>query len=151
MASGSTVRESCEKHFEAYKNDCSGFVAAVAGDFGIRLIPPANAIVRQLQELPWLSLGHDGSRAKTFADDGWLVIAGKENAGGHGHVAVVVSGPLALGKYPTAYWGSLGGTPRKEATINWSWRADDRDEVLYAAYAIGGLLWDATTGARNLA
>jgi hypothetical protein len=29
------------------------------------------------------------------------------------HVVVVVDGPLAHGKYPTAYWGSLHGIGKK--------------------------------------
>jgi hypothetical protein len=54
----------------------------------------------------------------------------------HGHVVVVVSGLLANGKYPSAYWGRLGGIGDKNKTINWAWRAGDRDHVIYAARAI---------------
>ncbi|MET1257375.1 hypothetical protein [Aliikangiella maris] len=60
-----------------------------------------------------------------------LVIVGLK-AQPHGHVAIVVPGPLAHGKYPTAYWGSLGGVPKKNTTINWSWNKKDRDNVIYA-------------------
>ncbi len=35
----------------------------------------------------------------------------------HGHVVVLVPGPLSHGKYPTAYWGSLGGVPKKYTTL----------------------------------
>ena len=46
------------------------------------------------------------------ADSGDYVIAGLKGGNhdpprAHGHVTVVVSGPLAGGKYPTGYWGSL--------------------------------------------
>jgi len=36
----------------------------------------------------------------------------------HGHVVVVVSGPLAHQSYPTAYCGTLNGEGRKFATVS---------------------------------
>jgi len=45
-----------------------------------------------------------------------------------------VDGPLNRGKYPSAYWGRLGGVGAKDQTINWAWSAADRDKVIYAAY-----------------
>jgi len=50
----------------------------------------------------------------------------------HGHVVVVVAGPLAHDAYPSAYWGRLGSRGEKNKTINWAWRAEDRDRVSYA-------------------
>lgn len=41
----------------------------------------------------------------------------------HGHVVVVVPGTLAHGRYPSAWWGSLGGSP-------------GRDHVSYAAHSL---------------
>jgi len=46
----------------------------------------------------------------------------------------VVTGEVNQGKYPTGYWGSLGGVGKKATTINWSWNAMDRDKVRYAYY-----------------
>ncbi len=53
----------------------------------------------------------------------------------HGHVVIVVGGPLdpTHGKYPHAYWGSLGGTPGQDETLNYAWVAADRDRITYAA------------------
>ena len=45
---------------------------------------------------------------------------------------VITPGPLAHNKYPTGYWGRLGGVGAENQTINWSWNATDRDKVLYA-------------------
>jgi hypothetical protein len=50
----------------------------------------------------------------------------------NGHVVVVVRGALNRERYPTAYWGQLGGQGRREETINWSWRESDRDRVVHA-------------------
>jgi hypothetical protein len=47
----------------------------------------------------------------------------------HGHVVVV--GDLAHGKYPTAYWGSLGGVGKQNETLNWAWAKADRDRIMY--------------------
>jgi hypothetical protein len=72
-----------------------------------------------------------------------VVIAGLKGADQakpdpHGHVVVVVSGPLdpSHGKYPTAYWGRLGSVGAKAQTINWAWRAGDRDRVGYFANSL---------------
>ena len=57
----------------------------------------------------------------------------------HGHVVVVVTGPLdsTHGKYPTAYWGKLGDVGGRAQTINWAWSAGDRDRVGYFAKSLG--------------
>jgi len=50
---------------------------------------------------------------------------------------VIVAGtPLAHGKYPFAYWGRLGGGGKQDETVNFAWRAEDRDKVSYAAHDI---------------
>jgi hypothetical protein len=55
-------------------------------------------------------------------------------------VVVVVATPagqqLAHGKYPFAYWGRLGGGGMRNQTVNWAWRAEDRDNVTYATHEI---------------
>lgn len=76
----------------------------------------------------------DGRGAKEAADDGDFVVAGLSGAKidlpkAHGHVIVIVSGPLADSAYPTAYWGTLGGGGERKIPINWSWRRADRDNV----------------------
>jgi hypothetical protein len=127
----------CERNFEVYKADCSGFVKAVATKFGIDLTGQADSIVNQIQQPDWTKL-LDGVEAKAKADAGWLVVAGLKSSNHNpprtnGHVVIVVSGPLANGKYPTGYWGTLGGVGRKSTTINYAWRDPDRDNVVYAA------------------
>jgi len=127
------VVAACEKHWDKYKTDCSGFAKAVAEDFGIVLTGQANDIVDQIQKQPWQLL-KSGFEASNKAGAG-LVVAGLKGAP-LGHVAIVVSGPLASGKYPTAYWGQLGGVGKKQTTLNWSWNKSDRDKVIYAVRSI---------------
>jgi len=85
----------------------------------------------------WETLAN-GIAARQAADTGKLVLAGLKSTGhdpaaAHGHVAVVVAGPLAHERYPSAYWGSLGGTGSRNRTINYAWKARDRDKVHYVA------------------
>mgnify|MGYP000856152687 CR=1 FL=1 len=129
-----TVKQACEDKWEAYKADCSGFVRAVASQLGVSLTGLANNITDQIQAGPWVSLGTgSGGAAAAKAAEGYLVIGAKK-ATAHGHVVVVVSGTCAQGKYPHAYWGRLGGVGKKDETINWSWNATDRDQVVYGYY-----------------
>lgn len=126
----------CEDEWPANKSDCSGFVKDVAAALGVSLSGQANDIVDQIAGLGWTKLT-DGKAAKQAADKGKLVVGGlkggdQQTPSEHGHVVVVVSGPLAKDQYPTAYWGSLGGTGERAKTINWAWKADDRDKVKYA-------------------
>jgi hypothetical protein len=126
------VAAACETHWATHEDDCSGFVKAVAKEVGVTLTGQANDIVNQMKTLPWKSLG-SGAEAKKQADLGYLVLGGLK-ATKNGHVVVVVAGPLGQGKYPTAYWGQLGGVGRKATTVNWSWNKTDRDKVEYAYY-----------------
>jgi len=126
------IINTCEAQYEQHIADCSGFAKAVATALGITLEGMANDIVDQIQAAPWTVLA-DGIAAKSQADAGFFVIGGlKDNP--HGHVVVVVQGPIdpAHQKYPTAYWGSLAGKPGKEQTVNWAWDTADRDRVTYA-------------------
>ena len=129
-----TIINACQADFAAHKSDCSGFVKAVASDLGITLTGMANDIVDEIQTAPWTELA-DGVAAKAQADLGFFVVGGLKETP-HGHVVVVVTGPLARGKYPTAYWGRLGGIGMKNTTINWAWNAADRDHVTYACLAL---------------
>ena len=88
----------------------------------------------------WDQFGNDGVAAGAAAAGGDLVVGGMTSAalsGTHGHVVVVVKGPLNRGKYPTAYWGSENPSIREDGgrgtTINFSFSATDRDKVVYAS------------------
>jgi hypothetical protein len=135
----------CEANWEAHQADCSGFVKGVAFALGISTFSSnddANAITDKLHAATdWTALASgDGIAAKAQADLGLFVIAclkGDEQVqpSPNGHVVVVVSGPLDAthGKYPTAYWGRLDGVGAKAQTLNYAWRAVDRDRVGYFA------------------
>jgi hypothetical protein len=114
----------------------------VASKLQVPLHGLANEIVDTLRsgQGGWTLL-RDGVAAAESAKSGKFVIAGlkgneQAHPDPHGHVVVVVDGPLEHNAYPTAYWGRLGGGGRKEKTINWAWTAADRDRVSYAAHEI---------------
>ena len=130
MSAGSdAIVAACQANWEAHKADCSGFAKAVAAAIGVELTGMANDIVDQIQTAPWTTT-MDGAVASQQAADGMFVIGGLQEEG-HGHVVVVTPGPLNRDKYPTAYWGRLGGVGAENQTINWAWNADDRDKVIY--------------------
>ena len=129
-----TIIDNCEEFFDAHSNDCSGFLKAVATSLGIVVTGMANDLVDEIQASPWTLLP-DGIAAKAQADAGFFVVAGLKDTP-HGHVVVVVTGPLAHGKYPTAYWGRFGAVGMKKATTNFAWNAGDRDRVIYAFMAL---------------
>ena len=131
------VKEACEACFDAHAGDCSGFARAVAGQVGVPLQGLADQIIDTIRGANgWRPL-RDGIAAAQSATAGKLVIGGlkgseQANPDPHGHVVVVVTGPLAHNAYPSAYWGRLGGNGAKDKTINWAWTAEDRDRVSYA-------------------
>jgi len=134
------IINTCEADFDANNDACNNFLIAVASDLGITLNGLADDIVDQIQGNGWAVLV-DGPDAKAKADLGWFVVAGLKGADNvppqdHGHVAVIVTGPLANGKYPTGYWGMLDGQGKKNTTINWAWNAASRDLVIYAGRQI---------------
>lgn len=136
----SEIIAACESVWDANKSDCSGFVKAVCEQFQVAMTGQADNIIDQIQSAGWTSLS-DGVAAKRAADQGQLVICGLRGASltppnSHGHVAVVVSGALAHGKYPTAYWGQLGGVGRKKETLNYAFKKVDRDKVIYAGKTV---------------
>ena len=135
------VKEACEACFDAHADDCSGFVRAVASQLGVELDGLANEIVDTIRfGNGWKPLPN-GIAAAERAAAGQFVIGGlkgseQTNRDPHGHVVVVVTDPLAHDVYSSAYWGRLGGTGEKDKTINWAWRAGDRDRVSYAEHDI---------------
>ena len=138
MATGKDIIAACEAEWDAHKGDCSGFAKAVAVRLGVgtALTGMANDIVGEIAAAPWAPVA-DGPSAANAAAQGRLVIAGLNGADqanpdpAHGHVVVVVQGPLAHGLYPTAYWGQLGGVGKKDTTLNWAWTEADRDKLVY--------------------
>nr|WP_294553793.1 hypothetical protein [uncultured Rhodopila sp.] len=135
----------CERDWDTWRSDCSGFVKAVAADLGVFLSGQANDIVDAIAAR-WKP-AKDGVEAAARAADGKFVIGGLKDQP-NGHVVVVVKGPLNRGKYPTAYWGQLGGIGEKETTINYSWGADDRDKVAYYSCDIDRSLQTAPGAVR---
>jgi hypothetical protein len=135
------VIAACKACYAANKGDCSGFARAVAAQVGVPLVGIADEIVDTLRtSAEWTPLAN-GIAAAQSAKDGKLVMAGLKGAeqavpNAHGHIVVVVDGPLAHDAYPTAYWGSLGGQPGNNQTLNWAWTAADRDHVSYAEQAL---------------
>jgi hypothetical protein len=135
------VRDACEACFDAHKTDCSGFARAVANQVGVNLQGLADEIVETIRaDQSWTALPN-GIVAAQSAQDGKLVLAGlkgseQANPDLHGHVVVVVDGPLAHNVYPSGYWGKLGGIGEKNKTINWAWTEEDRDRVSYAEHNV---------------
>ena len=131
----------CNANFAANEAACNRFLDAVAQALGVTLFSAsdlADDMVDKLRAAPDWSKLADGVAAKTQADAGWLVAGGLKGGDQtppalHGHVVVVVSGPLdpAHNKYPTAYWGKLGGGGAENRTVNWAWNQNDRDRVEY--------------------
>jgi hypothetical protein len=130
------IIDSCEANWEAHKSDCSGFLKAVATEFNITLTGQADSIVDEINGDGWISIA-DGVEAKDKADAGWFVVAGQKSTDhtppqSNGHVAVIVSGPLAHEKYPSGYWGQLGAVGAKNQTLNYAWNSASRDGLTYA-------------------
>lgn len=133
MPDANNIVVACEKYWEQYKNDCSGFVKAVALEMGIALTGQANDIVDRIGGAPWVPLAN-GVEAAAKSGSGLVVAGLKDNP--HGHVVIVVPGPLAHNAYPSAYWGQLGGVGKKNTTLNWAWNTADRDRVSYAWHSL---------------
>jgi len=114
---------------------------AVSSQLEVQLHGLADDIVNTIRGgTNWRPLQNGIAAAQSVAA-GRLVIGGlkgseQNNLDPHGHVVVVVDGPLAQDAYPSAYWGRLGGGVEKDETINWAWREEDRDRVSYAEHDI---------------
>jgi hypothetical protein len=136
-----TVKEACARLIDAHAQDCSGFARAVAAAIGVPLAGDADAIADLVASEAdgWTRIPDGPAAAEAAATQFVLaVLRGDQQhkKDGHGHVVVIVPGPLANARYPSAFWGSLGGSPGRDQTINWSWTAEDRDKVIYGAHAI---------------
>lgn len=113
-ANAAKVVEVCRKKWPGNKGSCNGFVNAVTSEFELPLAGTADQILDTITAAgsDWKKLA-DGVAAKAAAEQGKLVVAGLrsadfENATAHGHVVIVVPGPMNPGGWaPAAYWGSL--------------------------------------------
>jgi len=145
----------CEAAYPANQGDCNHFVKAVADSLNITLFQTdddANAIVGRLfdaSQAPsvtgWFKLA-DALDAKNTADSGQFIIAGLKGSEqthpvNHGHVAVVVKGPMSPGNdCPTGYWGSLYDPPGpgQDEPLSEAWKKEDRPKVQYYATSLFG-------------
>lgn len=143
MLNAEEIIEACREARSVAANaaECNNFVIAVAAKCGVTLSGNADRIMHEITGPNWEQLGHDGAAASAAAGNGALVVGGMTSqalADAHGHVVIVVKGPLAHGKYPTAYWGSQNPRIRPDGglgtTINFSFSTEDRDKVTYACW-----------------
>lgn len=75
------VISACESNWEAHKSDCSGFVRAVAAELGVSLHGLANELVTSMgSSAAWRDLGANATQAMSYANNGYLVIAGPYSA-----------------------------------------------------------------------
>jgi hypothetical protein len=131
------VIAACENCFEQNKSDCSGFARCVGDTVHITMTGDANAIITSFSASgsKWKELT-DGKQAADKAASGWLVIGclpGRLHTPpeAHGHLVVVVRGPLKDDKYPTAYWGRLHGVGCKATFETKAWKLVDLPKVTY--------------------
>ena len=120
-------------------DNCSGFAKAVAAKLGVTLPNvQADGIVEYISG-NWTKLD-SGAEAAKEAGLGYLVIAGLKGADhtparSSGHVAIVVTGRLYLGKYPLCWGGSTGvAQSRGDKSTGEVWARSDRNNVEYYAY-----------------
>lgn len=125
------VIAACEAEWDKQKDNCSGFVSAVATRLGITLNGQANAMIDFLeQNSTWTTLGAEPKTAIDRANQGYFVIGGLK-ANNHGHVVVIVKSPGAI--QPVGYWGRFGAVGKKATTINWAWVKHDLPNVRFYA------------------
>ena len=123
-------------------SNCNYFVDDVARELGHKSFSGrnANSIVDFLDasSASWTEVS--GKDAAMSAAQGVLVIAGlrsweykhPKSTHGHGHVAIVIPGPLYLGKYPKVYCGGgPGGQSEGKKSSGEVWREEDRNQVHY--------------------
>lgn len=127
----------CRKHYAAYSNDCSGFVRAVTAELGHPVSGNANGIMTELANATSTWEPIDRATAITAVHGGALVIAGLKSSDhtpprNHGHVVIVVDGPLYRDRYPLCWGGSIGSAQsRGTKSVGEVWNRTDRDAVLY--------------------
>jgi hypothetical protein len=127
------------------KEDCSGFVASVAGELGIDLHGSANDIYLEVQRKPWSTLG-TGEAAATLAaiaatNGRFVVAAWQAPPGKHGHVAVIVNSNQyhkvrAFQGRAMAYWGTLGSVGQRYSMHTNAFGAEKLPRVIYASHEL---------------
>ena len=131
-----------------YKQNCSGFVKAVAAELQIQLSGRANEIYEQIQKAPWTSWGegnHGAVVAGTTVSEGKFVVWASQDFPS-GHVAIVVD-YSNKSRRAKAYWGRLPDprlseedrskvTGKRYANSIESWGA--KRKVIYCAIEIPG-------------
>jgi len=124
------------------KDNCSGFVKAVAKKLGVPIDETANAdgIVDALDGSDSWSKLATGKDAASKAGLGTFVVAGLKSgdhtpARNNGHVVIIVSGDLYKGIYPKCWCGSIGSAQSQGTkSVGEVWSRTDRDSVGYWAY-----------------
>ena len=137
----------CQANYPNYTGDCSGFVRACAAALSVPLQGLANQIVQTIQAGDgWQVI--DGPTGASQAALGNFVVGGlmgsqQASPNEHGHVVVVVNGPLNRGSNPSAVWGALHGRASGQTTgangiintVNYAWVTADLPKVIYAVYS----------------
>lgn len=123
------------------KDNCSGFVKAVAKKLGIPLPETADADgIAAVVSSGWARVPSGGEAAR-LASMGSFVLAvlkGGEHVPprNNGHVAIVVSGELYRHQYPKVWGGSIGNAQSQgEKSVGEVWNRVDRDSVKYFVHA----------------
>jgi hypothetical protein len=140
------VIDACEAVWKANSTDCNHFLKAVAQTLGVTFFDAswnANRIVDELMRVAtyspsrWQALA-SANDARAAAEAGNFVVAGtrgSDTGDVHGHVAVVVAGPMHPTRHvPHGYWGRLGGVGAKNCTLNWAWLVKDLSALKYFVY-----------------
>ena len=144
MTGADDIIEVCKQARKVTANvdHCNMLVLDVAARCGITLHGNADQILGEIGSAGWRRL-NDGVAAGVAAANGDLVIGGMTSealGGAHGHVVIIVKGPLNRDKYPTAYWGSENPSIREDGglgrTLNFSFTPADRDKVVYASHPV---------------
>ena len=123
------------------KDNCSGFVKAVAAQLGIPLPATADADgIASAVAGAWKKVD-SGEEAQRLAANGAFVLVllkGKDHhpPRHHGHVGVVVAGELYRHKYPMMWGGSIGNAQSEDdKSVGEVWNRADRDSVQYYTFS----------------
>lgn len=121
------------------KNNCSGFVKAVASQLGISLPATADAdgIAEAVKAWKKVDSGEEAQRLAANGSFVLVVLKGKDHhpPRAHGHVGVVVSGELYRQKYPMMWCGSIGHAQSEgDKSVGEVWNRADRDSVQYYTF-----------------
>jgi len=148
------IVDACKKCWETEfitghknKDNCSGFIKAVAKELGVPLSETADAddIVEEIDVSPkWKKLS-SGKDAAAQAALGNFVVAGlkakdHKPARNHGHVVVIVTRDLYRDTYPMCWGGSMGAAQSQGTkSVGEVWNRADRDQVSYFGYNVAAV------------